>query len=56
MLLEDIEKEWAIDSVISNLKLDNESLKIPKFLSYFVCENNANYERDMRNKLNYDWH
>lgn len=30
MLLEDIEKEWAVDSVISNLKLDTESLKIPK--------------------------
>lgn len=42
MLLEDIEKEWAIDSVISNLKLDNESLKIPKlhskYYSYLINE------------------
>lgn len=35
MLLEDIEKEWAVDSVISNLKLDNESLKIPKLHSKY---------------------
>ena len=30
MILEDIEKEWASDSVINPLKLDEESLKIPR--------------------------
>lgn len=30
MILEDIEKEWASDSIISPLKLDEESLKIPR--------------------------
>ena len=30
MILEDIEKEWANDSIISPLKLDEESLKIPR--------------------------
>lgn len=35
MLLEDIEKEWAADTIIDNLKLDRESLKIPKLHSKY---------------------
>jgi hypothetical protein len=30
MLLEDIEKEWAADTIINPLKLTDESIKIPK--------------------------
>lgn len=35
MLLEDIEKEWASDTEINPLKLDSESLKIPKLHSKY---------------------
>jgi len=36
MLLEEIEKEWAEDVIINPLKLDSESLRIPKLhLKYY---------------------
>lgn len=35
MLLEEIEKEWAEDVIINPLKLDSESLRIPKLHSKY---------------------
>lgn len=53
MLLEDIEKEWAADVEINPLKLDSESLKIPKLHSkyYNILSREKLVLLNIKNKL-----